>query len=287
MNRFSSTVAAVAIVSCVVLVAVICRAGRAAEREQLSVRIDLITYRATVRYVRSFSLTCNPTGGSLPLGGRVCRDIALHPKAMLDPPRPGPPRQSQLCLGGPFMPQLSLTVTRNRGTRTFGGSPGCSWPGNQAVAVYYDAAERDARDLRRSESDLRCDEDPVLFRVPTPNASVVACRHGLWTPRSEQLIRLAEKSPALAPFRPAKLFPHDIGALACTIHAGGAFPGRELPGLCGVTMKNVWAKATVSFSEDWPNGTGKTVRHVWHVVIQGKRVAATSQSGPAPPQTWP
>jgi hypothetical protein len=185
------------------------------------------------------------------------------------------------------MPQLAVTVTSGRGTRSIAGSPGCSWPGNQAIAVYYDAAERDTRSLGRSESELRCDEDPVLFRIPTPLASVVACRHGLWTPRSEQLIRLAERSPALAPFRPAKLFPHDIGALACTIHAGGAFPGRELGGLCGVTMKNVWGRATVSFTEDWPSGAGKTARHVWHVVIQGTRVIATAQSGPAPPQTWP
>jgi hypothetical protein len=287
LNRFSYTVAVVATVSCVVLVAVIGGVSRAAEREKLSVRIDLTTYRAAIRHVRSFSLTCNPTGGGLPLAGRVCRDIAFHPRAMLYPPRPGPPRKSQLCLGGPSMPQLSVTVTRDSRTRTFGGSPGCSWPGDQAVAVYYDAAERDTRDLTRGESELRCDEDPVLFRVPTPNASVVACRHGLWTPRSEQLIRLAETSPALSAFQPSQLFPHDIGALACTIHAGGPFPGRELLGLCGVTMRNVWANATVSFTEDWPSGTRKTLHHVWHVVIRGKRIIATSQRGPAPPQTWP
>ncbi len=217
-------------VSSVLLTADVGAAGRAAQRAKFIVRIEVTDYRATVRHVAVFSLTCNPTHGSLPLAGRVCRDVALHSKAMLDPPRPGPPRQSQVCSGSPFMPQLSVTVTRNRGTRSFDGSPGCDWPGNQAIAVYYDASKGDTRDLTKSESELRCDEDPVLFRVPTPNASVVACRHGLWTPRSEQLIRIAERSPALAPFQPATLFPHDIGVLPCTIHAGGAFPGQMLQG---------------------------------------------------------
>jgi hypothetical protein len=287
LNRLAYTAAVIVVASSVLLTADIGAAGRVAERAKFIVRIDVTDYRATVRHVEVFSLTCNPTHGSLPLAGRVCRDIARHPKAMLDPPRPGPPRQSQLCSGSPFMPQLTVTVTRNGGARKIAGSPGCDWPGSQALAVYYDAAEHDTRYLGKSESELRCDEDPVLLQVPTPNASVVACRHGLWTARSEQLIRLAERSPALAPFQPAKLFPHDIGALPCTIHAGGAFPGQRLHGLCGVTMKNVWANATVSFTEDWPSGTGRTARHIWRVVIQGNRVVATSQGGAAPPQTWP
>jgi hypothetical protein len=286
LRGFSATTALVTTVACVLLVAGVA-AGGAAARDKLVVRIEVTTYRSAGQRVELFSLTCNPTHGSLPLAGRVCADIALHPKAMLDPPRPGPPRQSELCSGSPFMPRLSVTVMRIGGTRSFGGSPGCNWPGNQALAVYYDAARSDTHDLTKSESELRCDEDPVLFQVPTPTASVVACRHGLWTPRSEQLIQLAERSPALAPFQPAKLFPRDIGALPCTIHAGGAFPGQRLAGLCGVTMKNVWANATVSFTEDWPSGSGKTARHIWHVVIRGGRVIATSESGPAQPQTWP
>jgi hypothetical protein len=49
-------------------------------------------------------------------------------------------------------------------------------------------------------------------------------------------------------------------------------------------MKNVWSKATVSFTEDWPSGAGKTARHIWHVLIKGRRVIAISQSGPVPPQ---
>jgi hypothetical protein len=274
-------------VSCLLLVAAVGAAARPAASPRIRIHVELITYKLTVRHVQAFSLSCNPTNGNLPLAGRVCRDIALHPKAMLDPPHAGLPRKSIVCAGGPFMPQLAVTVTTDGRTRGIAGSPGCDWPGGQALAVYHDAAEGEKRFLGKSESELRCDEDPVLFQVPTPLASVVACRHGLWTPHSEHLIQLAEHSPALAPFEPAKLFPHDIGALPCTIHAGGAFPGQRLSGLCGVTMRNVWAKATVSFTEDWPSGAGKTARHIWRVAIRGGRAIGTSQTGPAPPQTWP
>lgn len=232
-------------------------------------------------------LTCNPTGGTLPLASRVCHDIALHPKAMLEPPKPGPPVKTSVCAGGPFMPELSVAISANLTARTFAGSPGCTWPGDQAIGVYYDAAQNDPQDLTRSESELRCDEDPVLFQVPTPEASVVACRHGLWTLRSEQLIRIAETAAPIAGLELRKLFPRDIGVLPCTIHAGGAYPGRNLPGLCGVTVKHVWSKATVSFSEDWSTSPGSTARHIWHVVIQGTRPIATSQSGDGPPQLWP
>jgi len=52
-------------------------------------------------------------------------------------------------------------------------------------------------------------------------------------------------------------------------------------------MKNVWSKPTVSFTQAWPNGTGNTSRHIWHVVLQGKRVIATTQSGPGATTTPP
>ena len=211
----------------------------------------------------------------------------MHPRAMLNPPKAGPHMTRSVCGGSPWMPQVAVTATANGTTRTFSGSPGCNWPGEQALAVYYDAAQTDTHDLPRSELELRCDEDPVLFRVPTPSASVAACRHGLWTPRSEQLIKIAATTPELAALQASKLFPHDIGALPCTIHAGGPYPGRNLPGLCGVTVKNVWSKATVSFTEDWSTSPGTTARHIWHVVIKGTRVIATSQSGDGPPQLWP
>jgi hypothetical protein len=185
------------------------------------------------------------------------------------------------------MPLVSVRATRDGMTRTFSGSPGCDWPGGQALAVYFDAATHDTSSLPMSELELRCDEDPILLAAPTPLASVAACRHGLWTAHAEQLIRIAAGVPELAALQAATLFPYDVGALPCTIHAGGAYPGRRLPGLCGVTIQNPWAKVTVSFTEDWPTAPGKTARHIWHVVIQRNHVVATTDDGAGPPQAWP
>ena len=282
-RRLLSAVCAAGV--CVLLFAGFAPAFRAKQRSSVSVKIRVTSFPATVRRVQSFTLSCDPTGGTLPLAGLVCRDIALHPRAMLDPPKRS--GTSIVCAGGPFMPELSVTATANGVTRAFTGSPGCSWPGDQSVAVYYDAAEKDAQDLRQSESELRCDEDPVLFQIPTPLASVVACRRGLWTPRSEQLIKIAEGTPELAAFQAARLFPHDIGVIPCTIHAGGAYPGRNLAGHCGVTLKSARSEATIDFTEDWPSAPGNASRHIWQVVIEGTRVIAESQSGDAPPQLWP
>jgi hypothetical protein len=184
------------------------------------------------------------------------------------------------------MPEVSVEATANGATHSFGGSPGCTWPGDQAISVYFDAAQNDTRNLARNESTLRCDEDPILLATPTPLASVVACREGLWTPRVEQLIELAEKAPALKGLAAQPTFPRDAGALSCAIPAGGPTPGRTLSGLCGVTVKNIWSTATVSFTEDWSIGASKTARHVWHITIQRMHVIASSQSGPAPPQLW-
>ena len=256
-------------------------AGRAGRPETVSVRVRLTTYASTVRNVRTFTLACHPTGGSLPLAGRVCRDISLHPRAMLNPPKP-----RWTCSGAAGSPTLSVTTSARGATHRFGGEPGCDWPVGPTVELYWAAIQRDAKELGRVESTLRCEEDPALLARPTPLASAVACAHGLWTPRSEKLIRLAETTPALAALQASHLFPRDIGAVECTIQAGGFVAGRKLPGVCGVTMKNVWSKATVSFTEDWNSGSGNTARHVWHVVIRGTRVVATSESGPMPPQLW-
>jgi hypothetical protein len=277
-SRLSLSVTAV---SCGLLLVPFGSAGRAASADSITVRIRVTTYAATVPHTQSFSLTCDPTSGSLPLASRVCRDIRLHPAAMLNPPRP-----RWTCAGPAGSPTLTVTTSSRGATHTFGGEPGCDWPVGPTIEVYWAAIQRDEMKLGRVEPTLRCEEDPTLLARPTPLASAVACVHGLWTPRSEELIRLAEKTPALAGLEPSHLFPRDIGAMRCTIHAGGFVRGRTLSGLCGVTMKNVWSKATVSFTEDWPSGAGKTARHIWHVVVKGKRVISISQSGPVPPQLW-
>jgi hypothetical protein len=268
-----------AALSCGLILAGLGGASRGAHSLGISVRIRVTTYPPTVRRVQALSLTCNPTGGNLPLADRVCRDISAHPKAMLNPPKP-----RWTCAGPAGSPTLTVTTSSRGTTHIFSGEPGCEWPVGPTVEAYWAAIQRDTKELGRVEPTLRCEEDSTLLARPTPLASALARTHGLWTARSEQLIRLAEKAPALAGLQPSQLFPHDIGAVACTIPAGGVRPGRKLAGLCGVTMKNVWSKPTVSFTEDWPSGTGKTTRHIWHVVVQGRRVIATSQSGPVPPQ---
>lgn len=262
-------------------------AGHAARRTAVSVRISVVTRAVAARQVRSFTLTCNPDGGTLPFAVRICRDVQRHPKAMLDPPKPGPPRTSSVCAGGPGMPFVSVRATRGSVSRSFSGSPGCDWPGGQSLSVYYDAATRESKYLPLSELELRCDEDPALLAVPTPNASVAACRHGLWTPRAERLIRIAKHAAALSVVRTATLFPHDVGALPCVIHAGA--PGRSWAGVCGVTIRDPWGTATVSFTEAWPPvpGAPRTERHTWHVAIRHGRAVAVTQEGPAPPQLYP
>jgi len=112
-----------------------------APADRISVRVRVTTHPATIRKVQLFSLTCNPTGGTSPLAARVCRDVSLHPKAMLAPPRRSPGGRSSVCSGSEFMPVLSVTATANGTTRRFTGTPGCSWPGDQAVSVYFDAAQ--------------------------------------------------------------------------------------------------------------------------------------------------
>jgi hypothetical protein len=268
-----------AVLSSPLLLAGFSGTGRTARADNTSVSIRVTTYAGTVRHVQSFSLTCNPTGGSLPLADRVCRDVSLHARAMLNPPKP-----RWTCAGPAGGPALTVTTSSRGATHTFGGEPGCDWPVGPTIEAYWAAIQRDEKELGRVEATLRCEEDPALLARPTPLASAVACTHGLWTPHSEELIRIAEQMPALAALQPSHLFPHDIGAVNCTIHAGGFVHGKNLSGLCGVTMKNVWSKATVSFTEDWPSGAGKTARHIWHVVLEGKRVTATTQSGPVPPQ---
>jgi len=262
-------------------------AGLTVLRAGINVRVVVRTGLPGSRRERSFTLTCNPVGGTLPLAQRICLDIKSHTNAMLDPPKPGPPRETIVCGGGPSMPFVSVRATRHGTTRTFSGSPNCDWPGSQALAVYFAAASNDTSSLPMSELELRCDEDPILLAVPTPLASVVACRHGLWTRHAEKLIRIAARAPRLVPFQAATLFPHDVGALPCIIHAGGAYPGKRLRGLCGVTIHNPWADATVSFIEDWSVAAGKESRHIWHVVIKNNHVVATTETGAAPPQTWP
>ena len=219
-----------------VMLAIVAGSGSA---PRTSVRLHVTSYTRNVRHTHAFTLTCAPTGGTLPFAARVCRDIEAHSQAMLDP-RP----QRSVCAGGPFMPVL---VVSSKGS-TFSGSPGCGWPGGTPLSIYWAAATRDMHLLDLMEPRLRCEDDPVLFARPPPWASIAACVHGLWTPRAEWLIRTAKR---LIP--DGRLFPPDPGAEPC-----GA-------GLCGVYLTHVWSRPRVTFVE-----TAGGRRQVWRVTVSGR-----------------
>jgi hypothetical protein len=196
---------------------------------------------------------------------------------------PGQPRS--FCSGGLFAPELTVTASAKGRKTVFDGAPLCDWPGGTALGIYWAATQHDLKTLTRLEPRLRCDDDPVLLARPTPWASVAACVHGLWTPRSERLIRIAARSPVIAAFRPVRLFPHDIGAQRCSIPAGGP-TRRSLRGTCGVYVSRVWSHPIVSFVQDWLRGHNSVARHTWRVTVIEGRAASVTQTGPSPPQLW-
>ena len=197
--------------------------GGSHPKRAISIQVKVTSYTSAGKARSSpYSLTCGPTGGTLPLAALVCTDIDSHPQAMLAPV----PARS-VCVGSPFMAQVEVKVMRGPRGLTFSpfaGNPNCDWPGGTPIAIYYAASVKDTHTLSRVEPLLRCEDDPMLLAKPTPWASVVACTRGLWTPASERDIRKAEGAPQLAPLSPSTLFPRDIGAIHCRIPAGGPDP---------------------------------------------------------------
>lgn len=231
-------------------------------------------------HTRSYTLSCRPTGGTLPFAARVCADIVRHPQPMLDPL---PARTS--CLGSPNMAEVTVTARYAGKTATSTDSPDCEWPGGLGAAIYFDAVLRNRRYLALTEPRLRCEEDRALLVEPTPFVSVEACRHGLWTPRTAHMIRVAEHLPQIASLGHG-LFPTEIGANDCTIPAGGPAPGPRLKGRCEVTVKKVWSTPTVTFVESWPRGAAKQYRAILRVVFTGGKPGPIRHLGVALPQLW-
>jgi hypothetical protein len=247
----------------------------------INVRITVTTYLNAQPQARSFTLGCHPVSGTLPLRARICSDIARHPHAMLDPAA-----GRSTCAGGPFMPKLTIATTSAGKRADFAGSPGCDWPGGTALAVYFAAARRDLRGLALMEPRLRCDDEATLLARPTPWASVTACVHGLWTPRTARLIRLAERVPAVVALDPQRLFPAQIGARRCTLLTGSPIRRQPVEGLCGVSVKHVWSRPTITFVETWPRATSEQARATLQVTVIDGRAQLTGRRGPVPPQLW-
>jgi hypothetical protein len=247
----------------------------------ITVRITVTTYLNAKPQTRSFTLGCQPVSGTLPLRARVCGDIARHPESMLDPET-----ARSFCAGGPNLPQLTVT-TISSGTRAdFDGSPGCRWPGGTALAVYFAAARRDLHVLALMGPRLRCDDDATLLARPTPWASVTACVRGLWTPRTARLIRLAERVPAVAALDAQRLFPAQIGARRCTLLTGSPIRRQPVKGLCGVSVKHVWSRPTITFVETWLRTPSEQARATLQVTVIDGRAQLTGRRGPVPPQLW-
>lgn len=242
-----------------------------------AIRVDVKVSWAPPAYrrVESYTLRCSPAGGTLPYAKRVCRDVAAHPRAMLDPP----PARS--ACGKPVSgPNLTVSARRDGRSRALAGQPFCDWPGGTALGVYWAATQHDPRMLRLAESRLRCEDDPRLLARPTPNASVFACTHGFWTPHDERLIRLAERVRELRILGPRRLFPHDVGVEPCRIAVGGPTT-RVVDGRCGVAVRRAWSEPVVSFVESIASSAasgGRGYRHRWVVRIVRGRPRLVSQS---------
>jgi hypothetical protein len=215
----------------------------------------------------------------MPDAAQLCRDIRRHPTSMLAPP----PSRS-VCSGLIFGPVVHVRVRWRGRTSSFGGEPGCDWPGGTALAVYWAASRGDGRTLHLLAGRLRCDDDPVLLAKPTPWRSVFACTHGLWTPRTAKLIQVAETVPQIAGLRPGTLFPRQIGVERCRMSAAG-LRQRLLSGSCEVNVESVWRSPRVSFTESWPVGT-KVARHTWIVRVIAGKPRLESERGATPPQWW-
>jgi hypothetical protein len=248
----------------------------------ITVQVAVTTYANAKRQTQTFTLGCRPLSGTLPLRHRVCADIARHKQAMLDPV---PARST--CAGGPMMPVLTISTTHDDKHADFVGSPGCGWPGGTALSVYFAAAQHDVHALDLMEPRLRCDDNATLLARPTPWASVTACVRGLWTPRTAQLIRLAERIPPIASLQPQRLFPTQIGARRCAIPAGGPFHRQPLQGMCSVSVKRVWSTPTITFAQAWPLTTNTSARSILQVTVVAGRAQLTGRRGTTPPQLWP
>jgi hypothetical protein len=258
--------------------------GGSGSKAAVSVKVTVQSYffgkeHSPKRETRSYLLSCDPVGGTLPYAARICRDIARHPQPLLDPL---PARYG--CSGGPDMAVVTVSAKASGRATAFSGNPDCTWPGGVGLAVYFDAAGHEARYLAPTEKRLRCDDDPALLVTPRPEVSVFACTHNLWTPRTAELIRIAKRSAAIKSLG-SHLFPNQIGNPQCTIHGGGPAPGVVFHGVCEVTVKKVWSTPTVTFVESWRDG-GKRWRSGVRLVIGNGHVTSTQRIGVDPPQLW-
>src|SRR3954451_12834895 len=197
-------------------------------RAEISLRVEAYGFTAGAPEARIRTLTCRPTGGTLPFAARICSDLARQPNAML---RPAPPQC--VTLGGPW-PTPRVHVTGDaRGRRVaFSGEPSNC---DAVSSVYADAAWGSAAGLVVSERWLRCLENPG---VSARTVTFLACHDGSWSPHARRLIRAAATVREVAALHRDGVFPRNVGVRECRV-------GER--GLCAVYLHNAWSSPMVSF----------------------------------------
>jgi hypothetical protein len=110
---------------------------------------------------QSFSLTCNPTGGTLPLAARVCEDIRRYPTTMLNPPPPQPyPGHAYHVCSGTIVASTTMTISARASGKpsTFTGQvSGCfsTSPPYDGLLIYDAASSGNKAALAALEQGLR------------------------------------------------------------------------------------------------------------------------------------
>jgi hypothetical protein len=286
-RRLSTTL--VAVCSCVALVPALAGCGGGS-----SSKVDLLIKKTTITrhpgrkatsQTQGFQLSCDPNSGNLPFVGRLCRDIAQHPAAMLDPP---PTLVSCSVPRTRVLVTISVSAAVGGKTTGFGGQPGCAAEGRPGLAVYDDAIRGAEADLARDEPLLQCS---AAAAQQDPEASLFACTHGGWTAANTRLIRAARTG-----LHVPNLFPAQVGTRNCKLGGGPS----AIQGRCGVAVDSSARPAAVTFVAYWgPGGlrpitsggsilgfqaSDPTRMHQWRVLVAGNRVAGISQNGPQPPR---
>jgi hypothetical protein len=237
---------------------------------------------------RSFSLTCDPTGGNLPLADRICANILRYPRTMVNPP----PRKADIpyhiCSGCALLghTEITVTTTANGATHSFDNTGG--YYGlrdvrlDDAIRLYRAAIDGNEPALVAFEPGLRCRRDPAFLCVD-------AITYGV-----RDSIVAAGTATAFSRLQPiSRLFPETIGTETCVIPVGGRAPARPLTGRCSVDVRGLEkpsSRPIVVFTETWPVSARATASHTWHVLLTGYRatskVVSVTQSGALPPQAW-
>jgi hypothetical protein len=91
-------------------------------------RVDVTVEASANGKARTFTLTCDPDGGTAPEPGRLCREIAQHSEMLRPPPT------TDTCIGPPELGQVIVAGTVNGDAAAF-AARSCDSPKVRAEAV--------------------------------------------------------------------------------------------------------------------------------------------------------